>query len=589
MDTDDSQDSLFPDDMVLSYISRFLMEDDTEDKILCGNSDHPALLQVQEPFAQILFSPSISANSDNTTHKCNMEGANNLLQGRNGNQCTLSSAFSKGEDAAGAFLKSIEEASRFLPKDNGIRKDQLVNQECVNHRVIKKRYNRDEHHEREVCRASEAMMMMEELEEMFDKMMLRGYETCIKDMEKLRSAKADEAMNDKKSGSKMRTDVVDLCTLLIRCAQAMAAGSVMTAQELLKQIKQNASSTGDDTQRLAQCFSKGLEARLAGTGSQLWQSLTAEGPLVIEYLKAYKLYMAACCFNRVALFFNIMTIEHAMAGKSKLHIVDYGPHHGFQWAGLLRWMANREGGPPEVKITAISRLQPRSCPSEGIEDTGHRLGKCAREFGVPFKFHSITARWETICTDNLKTDADEVLVVIDLFNFSILMDESIYFDNPSPRDTVLNNIRKMRPDVFIQGVVNSSYGTSFLARFREALFYYSALFDMLDATIPRECKLRSVLEQGMLGHSVLNVIACEGVDLVNRPEKYRQWQVRNQRAGLRQLPLKPNIVKVLKEKVMKDHHRDFFVGEDGQWLLQGWKGRILYAHSTWVAEDAISE
>jgi len=24
-------------------------------------------------------------------------------------------------------------------------------------------------------------------------------------------------------------------------------------------------------------------------------------------------------------------------------------------------------------------------------------------------------------------------------------------------------------------------------------------------------------------------------------------------------------------------------------LLQGWKGRILYAHSTWVAEDAISE
>jgi hypothetical protein len=162
--------------MVLSYISRVLMEDGAEDKILCGNSDHSALLQVQEPFAQILFSPSISENSDNTTNKCNMERAMNLLQGRNGNQCTLSSAFSKGEDAGGAFLKSIEEASRFLPRDNGIRKDQLVKQECSNHR------------------ASKAMMMMEELEDMFDKMMLRGYETCVKDMEKLRSAKADEAM-----------------------------------------------------------------------------------------------------------------------------------------------------------------------------------------------------------------------------------------------------------------------------------------------------------------------------------------------------------------------------------------------------------
>jgi hypothetical protein len=66
-----------------------------------------------------------------------------------------------------------------------------------------------------------------------------------------------------------------------------------------------------------------------GTGSQLWQLLTLEQPLAIEYLKAYNLYMATCSFNRVALFFNIMTIGHAMVGKSKLHIVDYGPHHGF--------------------------------------------------------------------------------------------------------------------------------------------------------------------------------------------------------------------------------------------------------------------
>jgi hypothetical protein len=189
----------------------------------------------------------------------------------------------------------------------------------------------------------------------------------------------------------------------------------------------------------------------------------------------------------------------------------------------------------------------------------------------------------------MKTEADEVLVVIDLFNFSILREESIFFDGLSPRDTVLNNIRKMRPDVFIQGVVNCSYGTSFLTRFREALFYYGALFDMLDATIPRDGKLRPVLEQNMLGHSVLNLVACEGADVVNCPEKYRRWQVRNQRAGLRQLPLKPNIVKVLKDKVMKDHHKDFFISEDGQWLLQGWMGRILYAHSTWVAEDTISE
>ena len=53
---------------------------------------------------------------------------------------------------------------------------------------------------------------------------------------------------------------------------------------------------------------------------------------------------------------------------------------------------------------------------KGTDDIGRSLDKCAREFGVPFKFHAITAKWETICIDDLKTEADEVLVVIDLFS-----------------------------------------------------------------------------------------------------------------------------------------------------------------------------
>ena len=65
--------------------------------------------------------------------------------------------------------------------------------------------------------------------------------------------------------------------------------------------------------------------------------------------------------------------------------------------------------------------------------------------------------------------------------------------------------------------------------------------------------------------------------------------MRNQRAGLRQLLLKPSIIKALNDEVKKEYHKDFFLSEDGQWLLQRWKGRVLFAHSTWVAEDDISE
>ena len=56
--------------------------------------------------------------------------------------------------------------------------------------------------------------------------------------------------------------------------------------------KQNASPTGDATQRLAHCFVEALEARLADMGSMLHRSLTAldtttllQGP---EFLRAYR-------------------------------------------------------------------------------------------------------------------------------------------------------------------------------------------------------------------------------------------------------------------------------------------------------------
>jgi hypothetical protein len=45
--------------------------------------------------------------------------------------------------------------------------------------------------------------------------------------------------------------------------------------------------------------------------------------------------------------------------KSKLHIVEYGVQHGLQYPGLLHFMAKREGGPPEVRLTAIDATIPR--------------------------------------------------------------------------------------------------------------------------------------------------------------------------------------------------------------------------------------
>jgi hypothetical protein len=206
--------------------------------------------------------------------------------------------------------------------------------------------------------------------------------------------------------------------------------------------------------------------------------------------------------------------------------------------------------------------------------------------GMPFKFRGIAAKWEDVHAKDLNIDSDEVLVVNSECYIGNLMDESVLVDSPSPRDTVLNNIREMRPNLFIHTIVNGTYGAPFfLTRFRGALFFFLAQFDMTDATIPRDNAERLLIEQNIFGSFALNVIACEGADRVERPETYKQWQVRNHRAGLRQLPLNPEVVKAARDKVKNYCHRDFLVDEDNHWLLLGWKGRVLYAMSTWVAED----
>jgi hypothetical protein len=48
----------------------------------------------------------------------------------------------------------------------------------------------------------------------------------------------------------------------------------------------------------------------------------AERISAMEYLKAYWLYLAACCFKMTAFRFSNMTILKAIAGWKKVHIVD---------------------------------------------------------------------------------------------------------------------------------------------------------------------------------------------------------------------------------------------------------------------------
>ncbi|CAL4934658.1 unnamed protein product [Urochloa decumbens] len=381
-----------------------------------------------------------------------------------------------------------------------------------------------------------------------------------------------------------KKQVVDLRTLLIQCAQAVSVNNHTLASDTLNTIRQNCSISGDDTQRLASCLVDCLEARLTGTGSQLYQKLITKCRNAVGILKVFQLRLAVNPFQMAPYYFSNKTILHVSKGKPKVHIVDFGICFGFQWPSLFEQLAKRGDGPPKVRITGIELPLPGFRPDQMNTNTGRLLAEYARMFNVPFEYQGISSKWETICIEDFHIEEDDVLIINCLYQMKNLGDETVSIN--SARNRVLNTIRKMKPNVFVHGVVNGSYSTPFfLTRFKEVMYHYSALFDILDKTVPRDNESRMIIERDIYLCAILNVVACEGSDRIERPESYKKWKSRNLRAGFEQLPLNPDIVKKTRD-IVGQYHKDYVVGEDDQWLLLGWKGKILKAISTWKPNES---
>ncbi|GMH11194.1 hypothetical protein Nepgr_013035 [Nepenthes gracilis] len=385
-------------------------------------------------------------------------------------------------------------------------------------------------------------------------------------------------MSAKKQGNK--SEAVDLTNLLFRCAQAVASFESRGANELLMQIRQHSSPYGDSFQRLAHYFANGLEARLAGTGSLLSANLLTKPISSADILKAYQVYVSAIPFKRMSYFLANQTIAKIAAKATKIHIIDFGIFFGFQWPPLIQHLSERATGPPRLRITGIDFPEHGFRPAQSVEETGRRLAGYCERFNVPFEYHPVAKKWENIRPDDLKIQRDELVVVNCLYRSRPLLDETVEPDNP--RDNFLKLIRKLNPNIFIHGIVNGSFDAPFfITRFREALFYYSSMFDLFEATMAREDNRRLTIERELYGTAVLNVIACEGRERLERPETYRQWQIRIHKAGFERLHLDQEIMNRAKVKVKANYHKEFVVDEDNHWMLQGWKGRILYALSCW--------
>ncbi|KAF5727375.1 scarecrow-like protein 34 [Tripterygium wilfordii] len=569
-----------------------------------------------QPTSRISF--NISNNMRNVNDGPMISCVNELVQKK----------FGDGESVL-QFKKGLEEASKFVPSPNQLFIDWQSNNlslqqvEASTEVVIAEKNVRGDsqdemrarkNHEREDIDVDEwrnhkqtAVYTEEsELSDMFDKVLLypivNNEPVCFDEAPVQNLASKMSETNGELIGSqggktlrgrknkkkeevstKKKGEAADLRTLLILCAQAVSVNDSRTANEQLKQIRKHSSPSGDGSQRMAHYIANALEARLLGslTGTHNFYAALASNKkhTAADLLRTYRTYLSAFPFKKVSISYANQMILKVAKNATTLHIVDFGILDGFQWPMLIQLLSTRSGRPPKLRITGIEVPQAGFRPAERIEETGRRLAKYCERFNVPFEYKPVAVHnWETIKVEELEINSNEVLAVNWLFRSSDLLDETVEIN--CPRDAVMNLIRKMNPHIFVHAIFNGSYNSPyFVSRFREALFHFSALFDMFDTCLPHDNQQRLTFEREFYGREAAIVIACEGRE---RPETYKQWQVRSMRAGFKPLPLDKKLMKQFRAKLKELYHKDFLLDENSQWLLQGWKGRVIYACSCWV-------
>ncbi|KAH7434638.1 hypothetical protein KP509_06G027300 [Ceratopteris richardii] len=406
----------------------------------------------------------------------------------------------------------------------------------------------------------------------------------------LKPRRDSAASRKKKKRNKEGThEFVDINDLLLQCANAIGANNNKAAIEILTRVKQHASPHGNGAERLAYYFSEALDARLSGMGWSLYMGRVRQRPSSVEVLKATSKYMSTCPFAEASHYFINKTILNVAKNASVLHILEL-QLTGYPYPHLLKELASRPGGPPQVRLTGVGFPHYSMIPAQtdvvmdGLQKAGRYLSEYAAGLGVPFHYNAWAGPRDTLRMQDFvspEREPGEVFVVISAYLLRYIMDDTL--DPPPVRLKLLKMGRDINPDVYIQGIVTGSYSTPFFTRrFREALFHFESVYDMLDTFIERENTDRVVFESEILGKAILNIVACEGMDVVERVDKYKHWQALTEEVGFEQLPLDEEIKGKIR-MTLERKHKEYTVAEDSQYLLMGWKGRMLHALSAWRA------
>ncbi|KAG8489090.1 hypothetical protein CXB51_017084 [Gossypium anomalum] len=378
------------------------------------------------------------------------------------------------------------------------------------------------------------------------------------------------------------TDAVsrrDLKQVLVCCAKAVSDNDLLTAQWLMDELRQMVSVSGEPIQRLGAYMLEGLVARLASSGSSIYKALRCKEPASAELLSYMHILYEVCPYFKFGYMSANGAIAEAMKDEDRVHIIDFQIGQGSQWITLIQAFAARPGGPPHIRITGIDDSTSAYARGGGLNIVAKRLSKLAALFKVPFEFNAAAMSGCEVQQEHLQVRHGEALAVNFAFMLHHMPDESVSTENH--RDRLLRLVKSLSPKVVTLVEQESNTNTApFFPRFRETLNYYTAMFESIDVTLPREHKERINVEQHCLARDVVNIIACEGPERVERHELMGKWRSRFRMAGFTPYPLS-SLVNATIKTLLENYCDRYRLEERDGGLYLGWMNRDLVASCAW--------
>ncbi|XP_074561713.1 scarecrow-like protein 1 [Curcuma longa] len=367
--------------------------------------------------------------------------------------------------------------------------------------------------------------------------------------------------------------------LLLDCSAAISEGSIEEAQAIITRLRKMVSIQGDPHQRIAAYMVEGLAARIASSGQGIYKALKCKEPPTSDRLSAMQILFEICpCFKFGYMAANYIILE-ACRDEENVHIIDFDLNQGVQYINLIQSLSTWPRKPPHIRLSGVDDPESVQRSVEGLRVIGQCLEKLAEDLGVQFKFQAIAAKTGDVMPEMLDCRPGESLVVNFAFQLHHIPDESVSTVNE--RDRLLRMVKGLKPKLVT--IVEQDMNTNtapFFPRFVEAYNYYSAVFDSLDATLPRDNTDRMNVEKHCLARDIVNIVACEGAERIERYEAAGKWRARMTMAGFVSCPFSSNVNASIRA-LLKSYCDRYMVKEETGTLYFGWENKPLVVASAW--------